>query len=79
MTTDRRHLLHALAALPTALLLPSAARAQAGGTLAAVKQRGALRVGVTQAPPWYSKDPKSGEWSQAWASRWARPWPASWA
>ena len=24
---------------------------------------GGLRVGVTQAPPWYSKDPKNGEWS----------------
>lgn len=33
------------------------------GTLAQIKQRGALRVGVTQAPPWYSKDPKSGEWA----------------
>lgn len=43
--------------------LPFLAQAQAGGTLAAVKQRGTLRVGVTQAPPWYSKDPKTGEWS----------------
>jgi polar amino acid transport system substrate-binding protein len=31
--------------------------------MAAVKQRGVLRVGVTQAPPWYSKDPKSNEWT----------------
>lgn len=29
----------------------------------AVKDRGTLRVGVTQAPPWYYKDPASGEWS----------------
>jgi len=64
MTPDRRHLLHTLAALPAVVLWPASASAQAGGTLAAVKQRGALRVGVTQAPPWYSKDPKSGEWSQ---------------
>ena len=28
-----------------------------------IKQRGTLRVGVTQAPPWYSKDPKSGDWT----------------
>ena len=28
-----------------------------------VKERGALRVGVTQAPPWYSKDLSSGEWT----------------
>jgi polar amino acid transport system substrate-binding protein len=27
------------------------------------RRAGTLRVGVTQAPPWYSKDPKSGEWS----------------
>lgn len=29
----------------------------------AIKSRGTLRVGVTQAPPWYSKDPASGEWT----------------
>ena len=63
MTPSRRQSLHALAAAPLSLLLPSSAHAQAGGTLTQVKQRGALRVGVTQAPPWYSKDPKSGEWS----------------
>ncbi len=58
----RRHLVLTLAVAPLGLAtLPAAA--QAGGTLAAIKQRGTLRVGVTQAPPWYSKDPKSGEWS----------------
>jgi polar amino acid transport system substrate-binding protein len=57
MMIRRRHLLQALA------LSPLPAFAQAGGTLAAIKQRGTLRVGVTQAPPWYSKDPKSGEWT----------------
>lgn len=62
MNRQRRRLVTSLAAAPLlAHTLP--ARAQAGGTLAAVKQRGTLRVGVTQAPPWYSKDPKSGEWS----------------
>lgn len=65
MSTTRRQVIHTLAAVPlaplAALALP--AHAQAGGTLAAVKQRGTLRVGVTQAPPWYSKDPKSGEWT----------------
>ena len=40
-----------------------AAWAAAEDTLAEIKQRGALRVGVTQAPPWFSKDPKSGEWT----------------
>lgn len=57
MNLTRRQAALSLAALP---LL---AQAQAGGTLAAVKQRGTLRVGVTQAPPWYSKDPKTGEWA----------------
>ena len=35
---------------------PAAAWAQASpeSTLAQIKQRGTLRVGVTQAPPWYS-------------------------
>ena len=51
----------ALAALG---LAPAAwAQASPDSTLAQIKQRGALRVGVTQAPPWYSKDPKSGDWS----------------
>jgi len=32
-------------------------------SMAAVKENGTLRVGVTQAPPWYSKDLSSGEWN----------------
>src|SRR3546814_1324115 len=45
------------------LATPRLARADAD-TLAQIKQRGSLRVGVTQAPPWYSKDPKTGERSE---------------
>jgi polar amino acid transport system substrate-binding protein len=63
MTMDRRTTLTTLAAGAAALVFPGMSRAQAAGTLEQVKQRGSLRVGVTQAPPWYSKDPKSGEWS----------------
>jgi polar amino acid transport system substrate-binding protein len=63
MTIDRRTTLGGLAAGALGLMLPHGVRAQAGGTLEQVKQRGSLRVGVTQAPPWYSKDPKSGEWA----------------
>ena len=63
MTMDRRTALNGLAAAAAALTVPGLARAQAGGTLDQVKQRGTLRVGVTQAPPWYSKDPKTGDWS----------------
>lgn len=62
MNITRRQLIGAVGL--SSLALPAIpALAQAGGTLAAVKQRGSLRVGVTQAPPWYSKDPRSGEWS----------------
>ncbi len=57
----------ALPAVGTALagfaLIPVDAGAQEGSTMTQVKQRGMLRVGVTQAPPWYSKDPRSGEWA----------------
>lgn len=63
MTIDRRTTLSGLAAGALALMLPVTVHAQSGGTLDQVKQRGSLRVGVTQAPPWYSKDPKTGEWS----------------
>ena len=52
-----------LLALAVAAVAPGAWSQSAGGTLDQVKQRGSLRVGVTQAPPWYSKDPKTGEWS----------------
>jgi polar amino acid transport system substrate-binding protein len=61
MTTTRRSTLAGLAAAAASSSLPLAARAE--GTLEEVKKRGALRVGVTQAPPWFSKDPKTGEWS----------------
>jgi polar amino acid transport system substrate-binding protein len=43
--------------------LASPARTQGESTLSQIKQRGSLRIGVTQAPPWFSKDPKTGEWS----------------
>jgi polar amino acid transport system substrate-binding protein len=32
-------------------------------TLETIRESGVLRVGVTQAPPWYSKDIVSGEWT----------------
>ena len=50
-------------ALAAVACAPAAWAQTAGGTLAQIKQRGALRVGVTQAPPWFTKDPKSGEWA----------------
>jgi polar amino acid transport system substrate-binding protein len=59
MTITRRSTLAGIAG--TGLILPFAARAE--GTLEATKKRGTFRVGVTQAPPWFSKDPKTGQWS----------------
>jgi polar amino acid transport system substrate-binding protein len=64
MTLARRRLLQILAATPLTLALVAVpAFAQSANTLSTIQQRGTLRVGVTQAPPWYSKDPKSGEWT----------------
>ncbi|MCV0397243.1 MAG: transporter substrate-binding domain-containing protein [Rhizobiaceae bacterium] len=48
----------ALASVTIAGVVPAAA-----GTIEDIKARGSLRVGVTQAPPWYSKDPATGEWT----------------
>lgn len=64
MDSLKRYTLLAIAAGAFALAVPVAKlNAQQGNALEQIKQRGTLRVGVTQAPPWYSKDPKSGEWS----------------
>jgi polar amino acid transport system substrate-binding protein len=63
MNTNRRFSLSAMAAGTVSLALPTVALSQSTATLDTVKQRGSLRVGVTQAPPWYSKDPKTGDWS----------------
>jgi polar amino acid transport system substrate-binding protein len=63
MKTTRRTTLALLASSALALAAPQIVFAQDGGSLKAIKDRGVLRVGVTQAPPWYSKDPKTGEWS----------------
>jgi polar amino acid transport system substrate-binding protein len=63
MSIQRRTALSGLAATALASALPGMAFAQASGTLEQARQRGSLRVGVTQAPPWYSKDPKNGEWN----------------
>ena len=61
MSIHRRSLFAVAAASAAALAIPFAARAE--GTLDEVKKRGVLRVGVIQAPPWYSKDPKTGQWA----------------
>ena len=62
-TTFAHHATSIVAGLAGSALLglPTAARAE--GTLEATNKRGTFRVGVTQAPPWFSKNPKSGEWT----------------
>ena len=60
MKITRRSTLAGLAAGTALSSMPFAARA---GTLEDTKKRGTFRVGVTQAPPWFSKDPKTGEWT----------------
>lgn len=63
MSIRRRTFTQMLAGLSLAPLGAGLAVAQSGATLEEVKKRGSLRVGVTQAPPWYSKNPTTGEWS----------------
>ena len=57
---NRRSLLAAMMAV-AAIGTGTAALAQS--TMEKVKENGVLRVGVTQAPPWYSKDIVRGEWT----------------
>ena len=60
MTIKRRKVLVGAASGFAAGALPLGAQA---GTIEETKKRGTFRVGVTQAPPWFSKDPKTGQWS----------------
>ena len=61
MTIKRRKVLVGAAlGFAAGALPPLAAHA---GTIEETKKRGTFRVGVTQAPPWFSKDPKTGQWS----------------
>ena len=63
MTVSRRQFIQAASVLALAASAAGPTLAQAENSLEQIKKRGKLRVGVTQAPPWYSKDPKTGEWS----------------
>lgn len=49
-------------AISLVLLMSLAATASAQSTWDAIKDRGSIRVGVTEAPPWFSKNPATGEW-----------------
>lgn len=64
MLTYTKRLLGAVAlALATVFSLNTSAEAQNASTWDAIQERGTLRIGVTQAPPWYFNNPASGEWS----------------
>jgi polar amino acid transport system substrate-binding protein len=53
-----------LAAAAAVAVMAGGTTAQAqDSTMDQVMDNGVLRVGVTQAPPWYSKDIASGEWT----------------
>ena len=47
----------------TAVLALSSVVVSAQSTWDAIQERGTLRIGVTQAPPWFTKDISSGEWT----------------
>ncbi len=49
-----------IAAFAAVLVATSAVQAQS--TWEKIHDTGTLRMGVTQAPPWYSKNPETGEW-----------------
>ena len=51
-----------LLALVTAVTVSTAASAQEASTWDTILESGKLKMGVTQAPPWYSKNPATGEW-----------------
>lgn len=55
-------LLRSIAVLAAVFTLGQTETAQAQSTWEAIQERGKLRMGVTQAPPWYSKNPTTGEW-----------------
>jgi polar amino acid transport system substrate-binding protein len=52
-----------LAATLAVAMIGAGTSAFAQSTMDKVRESGVLRVGVTQAPPWYSKDIVSGEWT----------------
>ncbi|MEO9819840.1 MAG: transporter substrate-binding domain-containing protein [Paracoccaceae bacterium] len=45
-----------------AMLTTSPVTAQETSTWEQIQESGKLRIGVTQAPPWFSKNPATGEW-----------------
>ncbi len=52
-----------LALIVSVVAWSGSADAQSKSTWQAIKDRGSLRIGVTQAPPWFYKDPAGKEWT----------------
>lgn len=63
-----RSLFRSIATALAGLTLAAAPVAAQQSTWEAIKERGSLRVGVTQAPPWFAKAPGAEEWSGLGAS-----------
>lgn len=63
MKLNRRSFTMSASATVAAIGLSGVMPAFAAGSMSSIKSRGSLRVGVTQAPPWYSKDPATGKWT----------------
>ena len=61
MTKIKNHIGGWMLVFAAAILL-SVSAAQAQSTWETIQSTGKLRMGVTQAPPWYSKNPATGEW-----------------
>ena len=59
MTKIKNHIGGWMLAFAAAILL-SVSAAQAQSTWETIQSTGKLRMGVTQAPPWYSKNPAPG-------------------
>lgn len=62
-----KHLFSRMAAIiaivTSMLVLNTTVEAQEKSTWQAIKERGSVRIGVTQAPPWFYKDPAGKEWT----------------
>ncbi|WP_282608846.1 transporter substrate-binding domain-containing protein [Pelagibius sp. Alg239-R121] len=62
MTKLGTWLLRSIAVIAAVFTLGLSHNAEAQSTWEAIQASGKLRMGVTQAPPWYSKNPTTGEW-----------------
>ncbi len=66
--TFKRIVLAAALLIAASLTLVTGSAAADSSTWEAIKERGSLRVGVTQAPPWFYKNPATNAWTGLGAS-----------